>query len=121
MVEMLRGSGCFRFAAYAVTLPATHPCRRRKNPCLDEANAIHKYKPGVQKMESMDARKFTLHVIKSPEGGFTGRCLELPAAISEGDTMEELEANMKEVIQLVMESIEKKTRPDQKVVIEIPS
>ncbi|MCY4491023.1 MAG: hypothetical protein OXC46_06125 [Thaumarchaeota archaeon] len=46
--------------------------------------------------------------------------MELPAAISEGDTIEELKANMKEVIQLVMESIEEKTEPDQKIVIEIP-
>ncbi len=72
-------------------------------------------------MEAMDTRKFTLQVIKSPEGGFTGRCLELPAAISEGDTLEELESNMKEVIQLVLESIEEQVKPDQKKVIEIPN
>ncbi len=27
---------------------------------------------------------------KAEEGGFTGKCLELPGAISEGETMEEL-------------------------------
>ena len=29
---------------------------------------------------------------KAEEGGFTGKCLELPGAISEGETMEELRA-----------------------------
>ena len=67
----------------------------------------------------METRKFTIQVIKSSEGGYTGRCLELPAAISEGDTMEQLETNMKEVISLVLESIEEKTKPDQKITIEI--
>ncbi|QLH07992.1 type II toxin-antitoxin system HicB family antitoxin [Nitrosopumilus ureiphilus] len=67
----------------------------------------------------METRKFTIQVIKSSEGGYTGRCLELPAAISEGDTLEELEANMKEVVSLILESIEEKTKPDQKIIIEI--
>ena len=68
-----------------------------------------------------DTRKFTINVIKSSEGGFTGRCLELPAAISEGDTLEELETNMKEVISLVLETIEEKSKLDQKITIEIPN
>lgn len=73
----------------------------------------------VHKMKNMSIRKFTLQIIRSSEGGFTGRCLELPTAISEGDTIEELESNMKEVIQLVLESIEEETKPDQKRIIEI--
>ena len=73
----------------------------------------------MRRTKIMETRKFTIQVFKSPEGGYTGRCLELPAAISEGDTMEQLETNMKEVIQLVLESIEDKTKPDQKIVIEI--
>ena len=44
-------------------------------------------------------------VKKAEEGGFTGKCLELPGAISEGETMEELRANMIEAILLVQESI----------------
>jgi len=32
--------------------------------------------------------------------------MELPGAISEGDTIEELKANMTEVIELVLESLE---------------
>ncbi len=72
-------------------------------------------------MRIMESRKFTIQVIKSSEGGYTGRCIELLAAISEGDTMEQLETNMKEVVQLVLESIEEKTKPDKKIVIEIPN
>ena len=69
----------------------------------------------------METRKFTIQVIKSSEGGYTGRCIELPAAISEGDTIEQLETNMKEIVQLILESIEEKTKPDQKIIIEIPN
>ncbi len=72
-------------------------------------------------MKSMNTRKFTIQVIKSSEHGYTGRCLELPAAISEGDTMKQLESNTKEVISLVLESIEEKAKPDQKIFVEIPN
>ena len=37
--------------------------------------------------------------------GFTGQCLELLGAISEGKTIEELKANMKEAIEIVLEEI----------------
>lgn len=68
-----------------------------------------------------EERKFTVRVTKDPIGGYSGRCLELPAAISEGETMEELMSNMKEVIQLVLESIEKDYPPDERIVVTIPS
>jgi predicted RNase H-like HicB family nuclease len=42
---------------------------------------------------------------EAEEGGFTGKCLELPGAVSEGETMEELRANMMEAILLIQESI----------------
>jgi len=44
------------------------------------------------------------------EGGFTGRCLELPAAISEGDSREEAIENVKEAIELVLEVTEEQAR-----------
>ncbi len=69
----------------------------------------------------METRKFTVNVIKSPEGGYTGQCLELPAAISEGDTLEELKTNMKDVIPLILKTINEKSKPDQKIIIEIPN
>ncbi len=66
-------------------------------------------------------RKFTVRATKDPTGGYSGRCLELPAAISEGETLEELMVNMKEVIQLVLESIEKDCPTDEKITINIPA
>lgn len=46
---------------------------------------------------------YTILVEKEDEGGFSGSCLELPAAISQGETIEELEKNMKEAIDLVLQ------------------
>ena len=47
--------------------------------------------------------QFTVKLEESDEGGYTAQCLELPAAISEGDTKEEALENIKEAIQLVIE------------------
>lgn len=74
-----------------------------------------------RKQENVSKRTFTIRVTKDPTGGFSGKCLELPAAISEGETLEELRDNMKEVIQLVLESLEKDCPPEEKITIEIPS
>lgn len=68
-----------------------------------------------------EKRKFTVKIQKAPEGGYSGRCLEVPGAISEGETIEELKANMTEAISLVLESIEKDIKTDEKIVIEIPN
>jgi predicted RNase H-like HicB family nuclease len=41
---------------------------------------------------SVENREFTMIVEKEPGGrGFSGQCKELPAAISQGKTLEELE------------------------------
>ena len=47
--------------------------------------------------------QFTVKLEESEEGGYTIQCLELPAAISEGDTKAEALENIKEAIQLVLE------------------
>ncbi len=47
--------------------------------------------------------QFTVKLEESDEGGYTAQCLELPAAISEGDTKEEALENIKEAIQLGLE------------------
>ena len=47
--------------------------------------------------------RFTIKLEESDEGGYTAQCLEIPAAISEGETKEEALENIKEVIQLVLE------------------
>ncbi|MDY0385887.1 MAG: type II toxin-antitoxin system HicB family antitoxin [Methanolobus sp.] len=47
--------------------------------------------------------EYTIVLEIAEEGGYTVRCLELPAAISEGDTREEAIENIKEAIELVLE------------------
>ena len=54
--------------------------------------------------------QFTVKLEESDEGGYTVQCLELPAAISEGDTKEEALKNIKEAIQLVLEVMEEQAR-----------
>ncbi|MEW5841162.1 type II toxin-antitoxin system HicB family antitoxin [Nitrososphaera sp.] len=71
--------------------------------------------------KSIGSRKFTIRVHKAIEGGYTGQCIELPGAISEGETIEELKANMTEAIQLVLDTLEGQTKKDKKIVIEIPN
>jgi predicted RNase H-like HicB family nuclease len=53
---------------------------------------------------SVDNREFTIIVGREPEGReFSGQCKELPTAISQGKTLEELEENIKDAIQLVLD------------------
>ncbi|MDE1767061.1 MAG: type II toxin-antitoxin system HicB family antitoxin [Thaumarchaeota archaeon] len=66
-------------------------------------------------------RKFTIIIQEDPEGGYTGRCMELRGAISEGRTIEELKRNMTEAIQLVLESLEEDARKYKKIIIELPN
>ncbi|MFQ6054648.1 MAG: type II toxin-antitoxin system HicB family antitoxin [Methanosarcinales archaeon] len=40
---------------------------------------------------------------KQEEGGYTAQCLEIPGAISQGETKEEALKNIKEAIELVCE------------------
>ena len=54
--------------------------------------------------------QFTVKLEESDEGGYTAQCLELPAAISEGDTKEEVLENIKEAIQLVLEVSQEQAR-----------
>jgi predicted RNase H-like HicB family nuclease len=67
-----------------------------------------------------EGRSFHIIVNKASEGGYSGQCLELPGAISEGETEEELKINMREAIQLVLESIEERARANNERIIEIP-
>ena len=66
-----------------------------------------------------EKHKFTVRIQKAPEGGYSGQCLELPGAISEGETIEELKKNMTEAIELVLESLEEDAKKGEKLVIEI--
>ena len=53
-------------------------------------------------------REFSVVLKKEAEGGYSVRCIELPAAISQGETEEEALANIKEAIQLVLKELEKR-------------
>jgi len=54
--------------------------------------------------------QFTVKLEESDEGGYSVQCLELPAAISEGDTKEDALENIKEAIQLVLEITQEQAR-----------
>ena len=49
--------------------------------------------------------KFTILIQKAPEGGYIGQCLEILAAISRGETLEELKTNRKGSMVLALELI----------------
>ena len=47
--------------------------------------------------------KYTVVLEPQEEGGFTVQCVELPGAISQGETKEEALINIKEAIELILE------------------
>jgi predicted RNase H-like HicB family nuclease len=49
-------------------------------------------------------RKFTVILREEEEGGYSAQCLELPGAISEGDTKEEALKKIREAIQGYLEA-----------------
>lgn len=71
--------------------------------------------------KTVGSRRFTIRLQKAPEGGYSGQCIELPGAISEGETIAELKKNMAEAIQLVLDTLEEQTKGRRKIVIEIPA
>jgi predicted RNase H-like HicB family nuclease len=62
---------------------------------------------------------FTLVYQKEEEGGYSGHCLELPGAISQGETLEELKENIVEAIRLVLEDMAEEAAEKKKKLIEI--
>jgi len=55
-------------------------------------------------------RKFTVVLDKDEDGGYSVQCVELPAAISQGDTKKDALKNIKEATELVLEVLEEKVR-----------
>ena len=48
--------------------------------------------------------EYTIIIEKDPESGwYVGQCSQLPEAISQGKTLDDLMKNMKEAIELVVE------------------
>jgi predicted RNase H-like HicB family nuclease len=54
--------------------------------------------------------KYTIILEKEEEGGYSAQCLELPGAISQGETKEEALRNIKEAIELVIEVIQEEVK-----------
>lgn len=48
------------------------------------------------------AMRFTVTLDPAPEGGFTVQCIEIPGAISEGDTREQALANIQDAIASIL-------------------
>jgi len=67
----------------------------------------------------MPMAKYTIVYTEEAEGGFSGRCLELPGAISQGETLEELERNMTDAVQLILASIYEEAHEKKKMEIEV--
>jgi len=63
--------------------------------------------------------KYTLILEPQEEGGYTVRCLELPGAISQGETKEEALENIKEAISLVLEISSQELATSNAQVLEI--
>jgi len=59
---------------------------------------------------------FTVALRREVDGGYSARCVELPAAISQGETEEEALRNIREAIELVLEELEARAqarKPDK--------
>jgi predicted RNase H-like HicB family nuclease len=59
---------------------------------------------------------FTVALKKEDTGGYSVRCVELPAAISQGETEQEALLNIREAIELVLEELETRAqarKPDK--------
>jgi predicted RNase H-like HicB family nuclease len=54
--------------------------------------------------------KYTIILEKEEEGGYSAQCLELPGAISQGETKKEALRNIKEAIELVLEVINEEAK-----------
>ena len=64
--------------------------------------------------------KYIVVYPEETEGAFSGRCLELPGAISQGETLEELKVNITDAIQLMLDSIYEEAHEKKKMEIEVP-
>jgi predicted RNase H-like HicB family nuclease len=67
----------------------------------------------------MPMARYTIIYTEEVEGGFSGRCLELPGAISQGETLEELKVNTVDAIQLILDSIYEEAHEKKKMEIEV--
>ena len=55
-------------------------------------------------MVEVKGRKFTVILGEEPEGGYSVQCIELPGAISQGETRKQAIANIREAIEGYLEA-----------------
>jgi predicted RNase H-like HicB family nuclease len=67
---------------------------------------------------TVKGRRFTVVLEKDEDGGYSVQCVELPGAISQGETRAEALKNIKEAIELVLDVLEervKSRKPDVEI------
>lgn len=64
-------------------------------------------------------RRFTVALRSEREGGYSVQCLELPQAISQGETRKEALANIKEAIELSLEHLRARERVKKAEFVEV--
>ena len=60
--------------------------------------------------------KYTIILEKEEEGGYSAQCLELPGAISQGESKEEALNNIREAIEAVLEVLNQEAKGLREVV-----
>ena len=55
-------------------------------------------------MVEVKGRKFTVILREEPEGGYSAQCIELPGAISQGETRKQAITNIREAIEGYLEA-----------------
>ena len=55
-------------------------------------------------MVEVKGRKFTVILREEPEGGYSAQCIELPGAISQGETRKQAISNIREAIEGYLEA-----------------
>ena len=59
-------------------------------------------------MVEVKGRKFTVVLREEPEGGYSAQCIELPGAISQGETRKQAISNIREAIEGYLEAFPEK-------------
>ena len=54
--------------------------------------------------------EYTIIIEKNANGWYTGQCEQIPEAISQGETLEELKENMADAIKMVIDFKKEETR-----------
>ena len=54
--------------------------------------------------------EYTIIIQKNANGWYTGQCEQIPEAISQGETLEELKENMADAIKMVIDYKKEETR-----------